>query len=140
MRRRLSLGLLALAGCANYYYLDLPDVDIEKPVDLDVRLRRFRAGEETHHGSPKAVADAAIRRYVDVPWKADPFNPGYYEVKEKPEWGTYVVRGYRYPSGGEMRYRVKVRRHEEIWYAIQVSRHKVHEIPEDGAHIMDHAH
>ncbi len=135
-----SLLFLLLSGCANYYYLDLPDVDIQPPVDLEVRLRRFRAGEERYHGDPKAVADAAIRQYTDVPWKADPFNPRYYQLLEKPEWGTYVTRGYRYPSGAEMRYRVKVRRHEEIWYPIQVSRHKITEMPDERAHTLDHNH
>jgi hypothetical protein len=139
--KRLSVAsLLALAGCVNnYYYLDLPDVDIPAPVDLDVRLRRCRSGEEPWHKDPKTVADLAIRHYADVPWKADPFNARYYEVLHKPEWGTYVTRGYRYPSGAEMRYRVKVRKHEEIWYPIQLSRHKVTELPDDDGH-MDHKH
>ncbi len=135
-----SLLLLLLSGCANYYYLDLPDVNLEKPVDLDVRLRRYRAGEEKYHGDPKAVADVAIRQHTDVPWKADPFNPRYYELLEKPEWGPYVTRGYRYPSGAEMRYRVKLRRYEEIWYPIQVSRHKITEMPDERAHTLDHNH
>jgi hypothetical protein len=138
MRASLLLPL-ALAGCFdNTYYLDLPDVDIATPVDLDVRLRRFRSGEEKWHGNPKEVADLAIRYYSDVPWKADPFNPKYYELKHKPEWGHYVVRGYRYPSGAEMRYRVKLRKHEEIWYPTQLSRHKIHLMPDEHGH--DHAH
>ena len=133
-----SFLFLLLSGCAEYYYLDLPDVNIDTPVDLDVRLRRYRAGEEKHHGDPKAVADVAIRTYADVPWKADPFNPRYYEVKEKAEWGTYVTRGYKYPSGAEMRYRVKLRRYEEIWYPAQVSRFKMTEMPDERAHTLDH--
>ena len=136
---RAALPLLALAGCMdNYYYLDLPDVDIAPPVDLDVRLRRFRAGEEPWHADAKTVADLAIRHYADVPWKADPFNPRYYELMFKPEWGTYVTRGYRYPSGSEMRYRVKLRKHEEIWYPIQLSRHKIYSVPDAEAHTLDH--
>jgi hypothetical protein len=139
---RASVVLLALLpGCVNnYYYLDLPDVDIPPPADLDVRLRRYRSGEERWHGDAKEVADLAIRRYADVPWKADPFNPRYYELLHKPEWGHYVTRGYRYPSGNEMRYRVKIRKHEEIWYPVQLSRHKIHEVPEDRAHTLDHHH
>ena len=137
MRRSAWLGVLLIPACAQYYYLDLPDVDIPSPVDLEIRLRRFRSGEEPYHGDPKAVADAAIRRHVDVPWKADPFNPKYYEALSKPEWGDYVTRGYRYPSGAEMRYRVKIRRYQEIWYPVQVSRHKIHLDPIEDAHKID---
>lgn len=140
-RSAFLLWLAPIAGCmGNYYYLDLPDVDIPPPPDLDIRLRRFRSGEERWHGDPKEVADLAIRRYADVPWKADPFNPRYYEMLHKPEWGHYAVRGYRYPSGAEMRYRVKLRKHEEIWYPAQLSRHKVHAVPDDRAHTLDHGH
>ena len=129
----------AVLGCAEHYYLDLPDVDIPPPVDLDVRLKRFRSGEERWHGDPKAVADAAIREHLDVPWKADPYNPRYYELRESADWGAHVVRGYRYPSGAEMRYRVKVRRHADIWYPLQVSRYKVVELPDDrGGHGHSH--
>lgn len=140
-RLRAALPLLLLSGCAdNLYYTRSVDTDVQTPVDLDVRLRRFRSGEELWHADPKTVADIAIRTYKDVPWKADPFNPRYYEVLFKPEWGTYVTRGYRYPSGGEMRYRVKLRKHEEIWYPVQVSHYKVVERPEDKAHTLDHHH
>ena len=135
----LSMAALGpLLGCAEHYYLDLPDVNVPPPVDLDIRLERFRRGEERWHGDPKAVADAAIREHLDVPWKADPYNPRYYEMKETADWGPHVTRGYRYPSGAEMRYRVKVRRHGEIWYPIQVSRYKVVELPDDRGHGHSH--
>jgi hypothetical protein len=142
MRASGAIALLLLVNCVplhDYYHLDLPDVNLPNPpADLDVSLKRYRSGEEKRHGDPKAVADTAIRTWLDVPWKADPFNPRYYEVKENEKWGTHVVRGYKYPSGGEMRYRVKVRRHEEIWYPIQVSRYKVVQRPGEDGH--DHAH
>lgn len=139
-----SLALLLLAGCFdNTYATPSRDTDLGTPADLDRRLLRFRSGEERWHGDPKQVADLAIRycpdKDVRVPWLADPFNPKYYEVLHKPEWGTYVTRGYRYPDG-EMRYRVKLRKHEEIWYAVQVSRYKIVERPDDRAHTLDHHH
>jgi len=124
------LSLALLAGCASQnYYLDLPNIDLDPPADLDSRLKAFREGREPEHGDARAVADAAIRQNVDVPWKADRFRPNLYEVKESPEWGTYVLRSYVYPSGHEMRYRVKVRRFQEIWYPVQVSRYKIYELP-----------
>ena len=129
MRNSAWLGLLLWAGCTQTYYLDLEDIDLEPPGDLERRLELFRSGQEPWHGDPRAVADAAIRRHVDVPWKADRFRPGAYEVRESPEWGTYVVRGYVYPSGHEMRYRVKVRPFGEIWYPVQISRYKIHDLP-----------
>jgi len=126
-------GLLA-AGCEQYYTLDLPDVNIDQPDDLDLRLAAFKSGAEKWHGDPRAVADLAIRRYLDVPWAPEPFRPSQYQVKESPEWGTFVVRGYVYPSGHLMRYRVKVRSYREIWYAIQISHYKMHTIDEDAVH------
>jgi hypothetical protein len=117
------------------YYLDLPDTNLpDPPADLSVQLRRFRSGEEKWRGDPRAVADQAIRTWVDVPWKADPFNALYYEVRDNEKWGPHVTRGYRYPSGSEMRYRVKVRRHEDIWYAVQVSRYKAVVRPDEHGH------
>lgn len=135
---RSSLAVLwaaLAASCAEVYYLDLPDVDLDPPVDLAARLERYRSGEEPWHGDPRAVADVTLRHYLDVPWKAEPFRASAYEFKESPEWGPYVVRGYTYPSGHVMRYRVKLRRYEEIWYPVQVSRYKIVEKPlEDPDH------
>ena len=124
-----ALALLWAAGCSQTYYLDMPDVDLEPPADLESRLQAFRAGREPEHGDPRAVADAAIRRHLDVPWKADRFRPGDYEVREDAKSGVHVVRGYVYPSGHEARYRVKVRPYGEIWYPVQVSHYKIHELP-----------
>lgn len=126
--------LVTLFSCQSSYTLDLPDVNIEIPDDLDHRLLAYRSGEEKWHGDPKAVADLAIRRYCDVPWKAEPYKPSVYSVKETPEWGTFVVRGYVYPSGHLMRYRVKVRKYKEIWYPIQISRYKMHDIDIDDVY------
>ena len=139
MRRSLVLVLLAaLTGCAEVYTLDLPDVNLELPDDLPQRLESYRSGAEKWHGDPKAVADTAIRRFCDVPWKAEAFKPSVYTVNESPEWGTYVVRGYVYPSGHLMRYRVKLRPYKEIWYAVQISHYKMHTIEEDQAHPLEH--
>lgn len=133
MSRAAVLLALLLASCSELYYLELPDVNLEAPDDLGVRATEFKSGADRHHGDPRAVADRAIRRHCDVPWKADPFKPSLYELKESPEWGPYVTRGYAYPSGHVMRYRVKVRKHQDIWYAVQVSRYKVQELdPLDG--------
>jgi hypothetical protein len=71
---------------------------------------------------------------VDVPWSPEPFRPSLYQVLESPEWGTYVVRGYVYPSGNLTRYRVKVRSYQEIWYPVQISRYKRYTIDEDAVH------
>jgi hypothetical protein len=131
-------ALPAAGGCTEYYTLDLPDVNIEQPDDLPQRLAAYRSGSEKWHGDPKAVADIAIRRHLNVPWSPEPFRPSQYEVKESPEWGTYVVRGYVYPSGHLMRYRVKVRPYKEIWYAVQISHYKMHTIDEDSAHPLEH--
>jgi hypothetical protein len=135
-RNSAALLLAALAAsCAEVYYLDLPDINLDPPADLAERLARYRSGEERWHGDPRAVADVTLRQHLDVPWKAEPFRPSVYEFKESPEWGPYVVRGYTYPSGHVMRYRVKLRRYEEIWYPVQVSRYKIQEVPdEDPAH------
>lgn len=128
--------LLVGLGCTEYYTLDLPDINFDQPDDLSQRLAAYRAGTEKWHGDPRAVADLAIRNNVKptVPWIAEPYRPSVYQVKESPEWGTYVVRGYVYPSGHLMRYRVKVRAYKEIWYPVQISHYKMHTIDEDSAH------
>ena len=135
MRNRLVVGaLLALAsaGCADVYTWDFPDVNLDVPDDLPQQLKAYRSGEEKWHGDPKAVADQAIRyKLRDVPWIAEPYKPSVYKVMESAEWGTYVVRGYVYPSGHLMRYRVKVRQYQEIWYPIQVSHYKQHYMSDD---------
>ncbi len=127
--------LLLLAGCAEEnYYLDLPDINLPEPDDLDARVEAFRSGCETWHGDPKRVADQALRRHLGIgeaPWLPDPFRPEDYEVKQSPKWGSYVVRGYVYPSGYEVRYRVKIRPHGEIWCATQVSRYKIYAKPDE---------
>ena len=131
----LSAGLLA-AGCTEYYTLDLPDENFEQPDDLPRRLSAFRSGAETWHGDPKRVADLALRNSIkcNVPWAPEPYRPSQYEIKETPEWGTFVVRGYIYPSGNLMRYRVKIRAYKEIWYAIQISHYKMYDVDEDEVH------
>jgi hypothetical protein len=138
MRNRLAAALVALVlvpACAHVYYLDLPDIDLPQPVDLRERLARCRSGEERWHSDPRAVADIALRESLNLPWKGDRFRPDAYELKWTAEWGDHVVRGYRYPSGNIMRYRVKIRKYQdEIWYAVQVSRYKMVEVPEEGAH------
>lgn len=121
---------LLLAGCTTQdYFLDFPDIDLPAPTDLESRVAAFRSGKERWHGDPRAVADVTIRHHLDVPWKADRFRPEVYEIKESAEWGTYVVRGYTYPSGHVARYRVKLRPYKEIWYAVQLSHFKKHELP-----------
>ena len=133
-----ALGLGVLGGCTETYTLDLPDVNLEVPTDLPQRLESFRTGREWWHGDPRAVADTSIRRYLDVPWIADPYKPSLYSVKESPEWGTYVVRGYVYPSGGLMRYRVKIRAYKEIWYPVQISHYKIHYLEDDDEYHPEH--
>ena len=132
------LAGLFLTACPHYYYLDLPHIDLEPPDDLEERLLAYRAGDEPVHADPKAVADMTLRRELDLPWKADPFRPAAYEVHKTPEWGDFVIRGYRYPSGHVMRYRVKIKPYREIWYATQVSRFKIHSVPDEDESIHQH--
>jgi len=128
---------LLSAGCAETYTYVAPDINLELPDDLPQRLAAFRSGAEDWHGNPRMVADIAIRRHLDVPWKAEPFRPARYSVQESPEWGTFVVRGYVYPSGHLMRYRVKIRKYYEIWYPIQISHYKMHELSDDDSYHPD---
>src|SRR5579872_6151829 len=118
-----AICALGTASCMDYYTLDLPDINLDQPDDLPQRLAAFRSGAEKWRGDPRAVADMAIRRYVDVPWSPEPFRPSQYQVLESADWGTYVVRGYVYPSGNLTRYRVKVRPYQDIWYPVQISRY-----------------
>jgi hypothetical protein len=132
VRSRAALLGLLVAGCSHEYVVKGKDIPFEPPHDLELQLMRFRSGEEKWRGDPKAVAEQAIRQKLDLdaaPWQAGPFYPAAYEVKSNPDWGTYVVRGYTYPSGGIMRYRVKLRPYFEIWYPVELSHQKIHEMP-----------
>ena len=133
MPRSSALALVLLAGCAEYYYLDLPDIDLEAPEDLELRLRRFRSGEEPWHGDPRMLADVTLRRQpkVEVPWQNERFQPSAYQVLHSPEWGDYVVRGFIYPSGHLGRWRVKIRPYQEIWYPVQIGRFKKRVVPDE---------
>ena len=134
-----AAALLLVPACAQVYILDLPDIDLATPVDLPEKLSRCRSGDERWHADPKAVADKALRDALDLPWKGDRFRPDVYEVKWTEQWGDHVVRGYRYPSGNIMRYRVKLRKfQDEIWYPVQVSRYKMVEVPDERAHTDGH--
>lgn len=127
----LIAGMAGAFSCTQEYNLDYdnePRLEPPTQAELASWLEAYRSGRERWRGDPKAVADVAIREYLDVPWKADPFDPAAYEVNQNKEWGAYVVRGYKYPTG-MMRYRVKIRPYREIWYPVQVSRYKKHELP-----------
>lgn len=141
MSRRLfllpALAWLVSTGCNDIYTLDLPDINLELPEDLPERRAAFKAGTEPWHGDPRMIADLAIRDKCDVPWKAEPFKAARYTVLKSDDWGDYVVRGYVYPSGHLMRYRVKIRPYYEIWYPIQISRYKRHELSDDDAYHPD---
>lgn len=130
--RNEPLLLLFLAACTQTFTLDLKDIPIEPPVDLDRQLARYRSGEEKWRGDPKIVADVTLREKLDIhaaPWMAGPYHAPAYEVRETPKAGVHVVRGYVYPSGGVARYRVKVRPYHEIWYPVEVSHYKEHKLP-----------
>jgi hypothetical protein len=130
----LAAAVLSAGSCTQEYQAHARSIDLEVPADLERRLAAFRSGEEPWHGDPRMLADVTLRHHLDLgaaPWIAGRYRSQDYEVKHRPDWGDYVVRGYTYPSGGIMRYRVKIRRHQEIWYPVQVSRYKLHELPDD---------
>ena len=130
--RLLVLAALFTAGCTEEFSVKFKDVPVDPPYDLEKQLERFRSGEESWRGDPRIVADHALREKLDIhaaPWMAGPYHAPAYEVKYKADWGTYVVRGYTYPSGGVARYRVKLRPYFDIWYPIEVSHYKTHELP-----------
>jgi hypothetical protein len=125
---------LAASSCTEEYALDPKDIRLEAPADLEARRAACTSGEEAWHADPKRVADLALRRHLDLhaaPWIVERYKASDYEVKERPDWGTYVVRGYTYPSGHVMRYRVKIRPYKDIWYPVEVSRYKIHDLPDD---------
>lgn len=125
------LPVVLLASCAsNERPVDFPDVDLNPPatVELESRLDAYRAGREKYHADPKQVAHTALLNHLDVPWRGTPYRAEDYEFfernREKPEWGSYVVRGFvEHGTGRHRRYRVKLQRYEEIWYATQISRY-----------------
>jgi hypothetical protein len=131
--------LILLVGCGSEpRSVDFPDVDLRLPgsMELESRLKAYRDGAERHHGDPCLVAHLALQDHIDnIPWRGRPYSPGDYELVERnpahPDWGSYVVRGWSERGAPRVRrYRVKVRRYEEIWYAIQVSHYMLIDLPE----------
>lgn len=138
MRR--ALAFLILASCSpDQRTVDFNDVEIPAPsaTELESRLKAYRDGVERFHGDPRQVAHVALTNYVDVPWRGEPYRAEDYEFFDRnpknPAWGSYVVRGFVERTGSQRhrRYRVKIRRYEEIWYPIQVSRFMLIDMPHD---------
>jgi len=121
--------------------VDFDDVNLPAPsaTELEARLRASQNGSERFHVDPKQVAHVALGNHVDVPWRGEPFRAEDYRFFERdskhPDWGSYVVRGFVERTGArrQRRYRVKVRRYEEIWYPVQVSRYMIIDLEEDSS-------
>ena len=117
-----ALCALGVPGCAEQHIIDAPDTDLAVPsaVQLEVWSR------ETYRRDPCMVADYELKLRLDVcQWRAEPYNPQKYTFIERhaqrADWGSYVVRGFTDRSGRGWRYRVKVRKSGDVWYAIQLS-------------------
>ncbi|MBI4565066.1 MAG: hypothetical protein HY716_10285 [Planctomycetes bacterium] len=131
-----SAAMLGAGACQERREIDFPDVNIPEPgaAQLEVWQAEFEQGQ-TWRGDPRRVAHEEIRLRVEVPWKGEPYDPSKYEFIERnpkhPDWGSYIVRGYTDRSRRAFRYRVKIARHGDIWYARQVSRYATAEWQDD---------
>lgn len=138
MKNATWLLVLALAGCVEpdiHRDVTLGDVDLQTPSEaqLNAWQEEHRTGR-TWRGDPRRVAHEELLVRIDVPWKGEAFDPTKYQFvetnPEHPDWGSYVVRGAPDPSGRTRRYRVKVSRWQDIWYARQVSRYTIVTMPD----------
>ncbi len=138
MKRATIVLALALAGCIEtdiHRDITLGDVDIPSPSDsqLEAWQKEHEAGR-TWRNDPRRVAHEELLVRVEVPWKGEAFDPSKYQfVEQNPEhldWGSYVVRGATDYSGRTRRYRVKVSRWRDVWYARQVSRYTIVSMPD----------
>ncbi len=123
------LLLLACGGCPSQSGFEAPDVNIQPPSDKQLEVWK---GEAYRHDACR-VADYELKMRLDMcQWRAEPFNAAKYTYFEKneqrPDWGSYVVRGSSDRSGRLWRYRVKLRRSGDVWYAVQVSHYVVVEL------------
>ena len=130
MRRILVGSFLFLLACSGRsYYVDFPDQNLPLPgmMELERRVKSCRSGEEPWHADPRRVAHMALLQQINIPVHETVFRSGDYEFhtfnSENPEWGSYVVTGWRDRAGRAHRCRVRMRAYENIWYAVQVSRY-----------------
>ena len=117
-----AIVFLPALRCTVDHWLEFENIPIAPPTaaQLDEAQRDFEGGE-TWRGDPKRVAHRTFLEYLDVPWKYQPYRAEAYRFRaDQPEWGPSVVRGLI--SGRQnLRYRVKIRKHRDIWYPIQVN-------------------
>ncbi len=129
MRLAVALCLAVLAGCDTptvTQSVDFKDLAVPTPsqAQLDGWQREFEGGTRWRSDARRLAHEEILAR-LDVPWKGEPFDAARYQfVTENPEhldWGSYVTRGWTDRSGRRFRYRVKVARYRDIWYAREVS-------------------
>ncbi len=133
-----ALLLLGALGCSDTHTFHAPDVDLPPPGLGQISAWR----NEEYRKDPKQVAHVELIGHLDVPFKLEPFHADTYTFiernPERPDWGSYVTRGYVDRNGNQRRYRVKVRQHDGVWYAIQLSRfidvEMQHPALDDGHH------
>ncbi len=125
-------GFMVLAGCLStteQHYVDFPNVDVDPP---SVEQLEVWSKNDPWRRDPLRVAHEELQLRLDVPWKGLAYRPELYEYHQSdpahPEWGTYVVRGYKDRAGRMFRYRVKLDRTGDIWYARQISHYVVAEL------------
>ncbi len=116
------LLLLLGSGCSEAHTFHAPDIDLPPPSDVQIEAW----STDAYRKDPRQVAHHEIVCRVDVPWKAEPYHAVNYTFIERnsqhPDWGSYVTRGYTDRAGRMRRYRVKVSRAGDVWYATQLSR------------------
>ncbi len=124
------LLIVSCSGCPQMHPIDAPDINLPEPSELQVEQWRRN---EAWRSDPCRVADYELKLHLDIcEWAHEPFNPAKYTYTERneknPLWGPYVTRGSVDSSGRLWRYRVKVRKSGDVWYAVQVSHYLVVEL------------
>ncbi len=126
MKKLVLLAAVALPGCIgltedhvvdSLTVIHLPPPSIEQ---LDYWRRH-----EPWRTDVKRMAHDELQLVKDIPFSGQAYDPAIYEFHEsnvaKPEWGSYVVRGWSDRSGRLWRWRVKVSQDRGLWYAREIS-------------------
>src|SRR5262245_586593 len=103
---RSTLAALLLGGCQFTVERDVGGVDTPVPAPTAEQLEIWRKNDPWR-ADPCHVAHEELRTRIDVPFRGERYLPEHYEFHEEnpehPDWGCYVIRGYKDHSGRQIR-------------------------------------
>ncbi len=138
MKRAWLVSAFLVAGCLDLseeYAVDSLKPDAVFPPPSVQELDYWRK-HEPWRSDPRRLAHEELQFVSGIPFSGQAYDPAIYTFHEgnpqKPEWGSYVVRGWTDRSGRVWRYRVMVSQDRGLWYARQIDHYFTGAIADDS--------